>query len=131
MRYSYRHYYYLCPKCEKEFDSLKEVRNQEDPATCTQCGHECSQADQVHKQITIRKAKNYTIIGSQVESAEYNPGLGKVVQNKRHRSELAKRMGVVEVGNDYKDPNTIHKEVDREIAQRSEKNYQDALKDIG
>lgn len=39
-------------------------------------------------------------IGASVQSAEYNPGLGCVTRNAKHRSEIAKKMGVEEVGSE-------------------------------
>jgi hypothetical protein len=40
------------------------------------------------------------IYGTEVEDAEFNPGLGCIVKNKKHRAEIAKRKGLVEVGNE-------------------------------
>ena len=41
------------------------------------------------------------LTGTKVTSAEFNPGLGKVVKNQHHKKDLMKRMGVQEVGNDF------------------------------
>lgn len=69
------------------------------------------------------------IIGASVESAEYNPGLGEVVKNKKHRAELAKRKGLVEIGNDYSSPDKIHDKFEKERAEKAEKRLRDALKE--
>lgn len=70
------------------------------------------------------------LVGTSVFTPEYNPGLGQVVYSQRHKEELCKKMGVVEIGNDYSSPEKIHKEVDKGIAERNEAGYQQALKEI-
>jgi len=50
--------------------------------------------------------------GAAVQNAEWNPAFGQVVNNKYHRSELAKRHNMVEVGNDYHKPDNVHKTMD-------------------
>jgi hypothetical protein len=54
--------------------------------------------------------------GASVQDAEYNPGLGCVVKNKHERQEIAKRKGLVELGNDYKNPDSLHKEYEQKRA---------------
>lgn len=66
------------------------------------------------------------IHGAAVEHAEWNPGLGCVTKNKRDREEIAKRKGLVEVGNDYKSGDTIQKTFDTAREEKRKKDW-DAL----
>ncbi len=69
--------------------------------------------------------KKLHIKGASVEHAEYNPGLGAVVKNKKHREELCKRNGVVEVGNDYKTSDTMQDTFDKSREEKLNKRYED------
>ena len=42
----------------------------------------------------------FQFIGAAVQHAEFNPGLGCVVKNKKHRDEIAKSKNLIEVGNE-------------------------------
>lgn len=64
--------------------------------------------------------------GTKVQHAEYNPGLGAVVKDAQHRAELAKRKGLVEVGNDFKTGDAMQKQFDTERAVKREKAWEDA-----
>jgi len=66
------------------------------------------------------------ITGAKVEHAEWNPGLGCVTKNKRDREEIAKRQGLVEVGNDYKSGESIQKTFDQAREEKKKKEW-DAL----
>ena len=64
---------------------------------CTECS------------ITLNKVyTTFQILGTRVENAEFNPGLGCVTKSARHRKEIAKQKGLVEIGTESTD--TIHKE---------------------
>lgn len=62
------------------------------------------------------------VIGASVESPEYNPGLGMVIKNKKHRAEMAKRKGLVEVGNET--PKTLEKEAKYNMDKKLEKSWE-------
>ncbi len=62
---------------------------------CPHCGYLCGRDDRDFSNC------RFTFSGTAVTSAEYNPGLGTVVKNKYHKSEIMKSKGVVEVGNDF------------------------------
>jgi hypothetical protein len=81
------------------FDVVKPVRELHLEHECPACGHD--------KTERLFSSKLY-FNGAKVEDAEFNPGLGKVTKNSKHRKELASRMGLVEVGNET--PDTIYKE---------------------
>lgn len=91
-------YPYRCLKCFHSFDVVKPVAEVNKPEECPECGAE------TERLFTAR----IHIVGAAVQHAEYNPGLGCVVQNKNHRAEIAKQKGLVEVGNES--TNTLHKE---------------------
>ena len=102
-------YDYICPKCKTEFYEIRGIRDYcDDPgSTCTKCGHRCGSDDR-----DLSKSK-VTFSGTAVQNAEYNPGLGCVVKNKAHREELAKRKGLVEVGNDFGGGEKMQKHFDQ------------------
>lgn len=96
---------YECSSCKSEFDefrpmksgkwSIDQLREQpKDVATCPKCGQENCER-------TFAGTK-LQFTGTEVTSAEFNPGLGCVVKNKRHKEYIMKSKGVVEVGNDFK-----------------------------
>ncbi len=61
--------------------------------------------------------------GTKIEDAEFNPGLGRVTKSKAHRDELAKKLGAVEIGNDSKDPDSLHKHFDSERETKIKKSW--------
>ena len=57
---------------------------------------------------TFREINGFSFYGaSDWDSAEFNHGLGRVTRNAKHRGEIAKRLGVEEIGN--QDPDRMHK----------------------
>lgn len=107
-------YEYECRKCEHVFQVVKSMKESDTNEFCDRCG-----------------SPGYFfftpphITGAKVEHAEYNYGLGAVVKNKRHRQELAKRKGVVEIGNDYKSGENMLKESDRKREDAAKKRWED------
>lgn len=63
--------------------------------------------------------------GTRVTHAEYNPAFGEVVKNKHHRQELAKRLGVVEVGNDFKSGEKMDKQFEKDRVAKLERRWDD------
>jgi len=63
--------------------------------------------------------------GTSVQHAEWNPGLGCVVKNKEHRKELAKRKGLVEIGNDFKSGESAATHFDQERESKIAKRWED------
>ena len=114
-------YEYQCEKCGKRFDVIKSVKDMDVNEYCPACG------EPAIRQFVPSKVH---ISGAKVTHPEYNPGLGCVVKNKRHKEDLCKRMDVVEIGNDYKSPDTIHKEYDQKREERKEQRYDQAMKEI-
>ena len=100
-------YDYSCANCKKEYSIVKNITSYNGLDECPDC-----------KTIGQRIFSSVTFIGEGVQSAEYNPAFGKVVKNKHHRSELAKQMNLVEIGNDFKSPELIHSKLETDRQER-------------
>lgn len=85
---------------------------------CEKC-RTVSQRQFVPRRIHFNKAK--------VTHAEFNPGLGCVVKNDRHKADLLKQRGLVEIGNDFKSPDAIQQKFDTERTEKFEARYEQAL----
>jgi putative FmdB family regulatory protein len=110
-------YVYDCRKCDADFDVIKPVTEMENNEFCPACGSP-GERRFVPSRVFFSKT-----------NAEYNPALGKVTKNAKHRAEVAKRMGLVEIGNDYGNkPDTIHKEFDQKREATKEARYAEAIK---
>lgn len=103
-------YDYHCEKCDADFEVIKSIKEYDGKDECPTCGN-----------IGQRIIKPVVFYGEKVQNAEYNIGLGKVTKNKQHRDELAKRMNVVEVGNEK--PETIHKTFDKAREEKRKKSW--------
>lgn len=110
-------YPYRCDGCQFEFDVVKSVSEFDREESCEKCqGHATRQFNaRVH------------FIGTKVQHAEYNPGLGCVVKNKRHREELCKRKGLTEVGNES--PDRIYTENEKQRESNREASWEKVLKE--
>jgi putative FmdB family regulatory protein len=111
-------YVYQCQKCDHVFDVIKSVKDIDVNETCPQCG------EYAERQFVPSRVH---FMGTKVEHAEYNPGLGCVVRNSSHRKELAKQMGLEEVGN--QDMNAWAKRAEKEREERNEKRYEQAFEE--
>jgi len=60
-------------------------------------------------------------MNEKVEDAEFNPGLGCITRNKKHRAEIAKSRGLEEIGNE--NPDKIEKALTKEREERLEKRH--------
>jgi putative FmdB family regulatory protein len=79
-------YDYSCEKCG-EYEVYKSIKAYDGRDACPSCG---SVGDRVFTPTLL--------IGTAVQSPEYNPGLGCVVRDKNHRAEICKARGLEEVG---------------------------------
>lgn len=93
-------YPYFCDQCEIEFDVTKSMHDSARPENCLSCG-------KVARRIYTA---DVVFSGTSVESAEYNPAFGKVIKNKYHRAEEAKKRGMIEIGNEKVE--SVHKHFD-------------------
>lgn len=106
-------YEYFCEKCEKQYDEIKSIKEYDGKDRCPLC------KSQGYRILSC----NIQFIGEKVESPEYNPGLGMIVKNKKHRDEMAKRMNLVEIGNEK--PDSIHNYFDKSREEKRKKAYDD------
>jgi len=67
-------------------------------------------------------------VGAKVEHAEWNPGLGCITKSKRHREEIARQRGLIEVGSES--PESIRQHYERERREKREASYDQALKEV-
>lgn len=96
-------YEYHCRACDHWFDVIKSYKDMERNENCPECG-EFGFRQFVPSKVSFNSTS--------VQNAEYNPAFGEVVKNKRHREDLAKRKGMVEVGNDYGSAEKMQKHFD-------------------
>ncbi len=82
-------YPYSCAKCDIEFDVVKHHSKSSSKEKCPEC-----------KRVAKRIYTAPFFTGTKVEDAEYNPGLGIVTKNSRHRKEEARARGLEEIGNE-------------------------------
>lgn len=111
-------YLYKCQKCQNTFDVVKSMSDIDRQELC-ECGHTAE------RRINFRGE----LLGTAVEEAEYNPGLGCWTKNKRHRQEIAKRRGLVEIGNDEK-PDDGYKRFQREREKKHALGWDKLTKEI-
>lgn len=90
-------YDYVCSNCSKPFEVIRGIRDYDRNPTdeCPHCTHLCSLNDRDFS------ACKFTFSGTAVSSPEYNPGLGQIVKNNYHKSEILKQKNLHEVGNDF------------------------------
>ena len=62
-------------------------------------------------------------IGTKVQNPEFNQGLNCVVKSKRDRTEKAKRLGVQEVGNDYKSGEKMDQDFSEKLDTKLKKSW--------
>lgn len=113
-------YEYLCNSCLKSWDVVKRVADMDKPETCMKCGEPGT------RQFT---PKRLYLNGTKVTNAEYNPALGQVVKNKKHKEELCKRMNVTEIGNDFNSGERHQKHFDKVREEKRTERHEKAIKD--
>lgn len=108
-------YAYNCPKCAHSFDVVKSHTESSTPETCQKCN------TLAIKEFAPRRVY---FTGEKTIDAEYNPGLGCVVKSAQHRKEVAKALGVEEIGNEC--PDKVHKHFDQAREQKNLQAYEEA-----
>lgn len=83
------YYEYECTKCGHGDEIFKSISEYDREEACAEC--------KTPMQRLISKGH---FLYAEVQEAYYNHGLGCVVKNRKHKDELAKRKGLIEVGND-------------------------------
>lgn len=108
-------YPYLCIHCGHKFDVTKLVKNMDEPEKCPHC------ETLAERQFTTR----VHLIGTKIIEAEYNPGLGMVIKNKRQKQyELAKR-NLVEIGNDFGSSEKMQSSFETDRERQHEKSWEE------
>jgi putative FmdB family regulatory protein len=107
-------YPYAC-QCGHEFEVIKRIAEIDRPEICPKCS-----SSEVKRYIS----RTHFYGACDWDKAEYNPGLGKVVRNSQHRKELAKSMGVEEIGNEP--VSKIHAKYDVERSEKLARNWEKA-----
>lgn len=110
-------YEYYCPACKYIFDVFKSHKDMERNETCESCG-EFAERKFIPSRVHFTKTS--------VEHAEYNPGLGCVTKGSKDRAEIAKRKGLIEVGNE--NPDKIEKEFAKDRESARERSWADVDK---
>lgn len=98
-------YCYRCTNadCATEFEVIKSVAEIDRPEKCEKCGLPAGRY--------IGRTHFYG--ASDWDKAEWNPGLGMVTRNARHRKDEAKARGMEEIGNESPDKMHDHFEKQR------------------
>lgn len=107
-------YDWLCEKCDLEYETIESIKERQGPYKCTQCGNQC---------IRSFKRCKFHFTGTKIEDAEFNPGLGQITKSKAHREELSKKLGVVEIGNDFKSADSVHEKFDSSRNEKLKKSW--------
>jgi putative FmdB family regulatory protein len=111
-------YPYRCPSCSKEFEVVKSVKDINVIEYCPQC------ADAGDRYI----AQTHFYGASDWDRQEYNHGLGCVTKNSKHRDQIAKERGLIEIGNEdcEKTMASQDKKLEQNIEEKTKDSY-DAL----
>ena len=106
-------YDYHCEKCDDDFEVIKSIKEYDGKDPCPTCGN-------VGQRIL---SCSIYFTGTKIEDAEFNVGLGKVTKSKKHRDELAKRIGAIEIGNES--PDKIHDHFDKQREEKRMRSWED------
>lgn len=99
---------------------IKPASQMQDEEPCVSCG---KPMDRLFLPRTLHLSK------TKVFEASYNPGLGCVVKSESHKQELCKQKGLVEIGNDYKSPDTQAREGDQTREHRYNTRWNQAMRE--
>lgn len=107
-------YPYACDTCEVKTEIVKSMHDSSRIEKCSTCNT-----------VLRRIYTTFQTIGTSVQNAEFNHGLGCVVKNKYHREELAKQRGFVEVGNDFGSGEKMQQHFEKRKQEEKEKIWED------
>lgn len=109
-------YEYECESCKLEFEVIKSMHDSSREENCPEC------------KTTGRRIYSSKVYfnGTKVSNAEFNPGLGCVVKNERHKKYVMESKGLVEVGNDYGNGEKMQKKFEQDKVEKQKKEW-DAL----
>lgn len=105
-------YEWHCDRCRLGFETVQSIKDYTGKQKCTACGKAARRIFSCNVHFT----------GTKIEDAEFNPGLGAITKSKRHRDELAKKMGAIEIGNEK--PESVHRHFDGEREHKRKKAWE-------
>lgn len=103
---------YFCKYCKLEGYDVQAIGKAKKSIKCVSCG---KRMQRIFSVVCLSKTG--------VQSAEYNPAFGCVINNKQHAQELAKRNGMVEIGNET--PKKLEKMQEDHIKSVQNRDYED------
>lgn len=104
-----------CQSCSSSFEAVYYYNNETNSPQCSKCGSIDTSLPEIRDMGTC----DIQLMGiSDWDSAEYNPGLGCVTRSRKHREQIAKERGLIEVGNE--DVHRVSQMQDRKLQQRVE-----------
>lgn len=106
-------YEYACDSCVRQFEVVKPMNEASRREVCNDCGSEA-------RRLWSSKVELHN---TKVKDAEYYHSLGTVVKSDYHRSELIRKHGLIEVGNEKPNRARYHMEKDRK--ERIRKRWED------
>ncbi len=109
-------YEYHCSKCKDEFDVVKPVADIDRQELCPVCQTKAKRAF-VPKHLFLNK--------TQVTHPEWNPGLGVVVKNERHKRYLMESRNLQEIGNDYGSGEKMQAKFEKDREEKRAKRWED------
>lgn len=115
-----RCYPYECADCGNKTEVYKNLSDIERPEHCT-CG------SLMERKIASRQNFFGEAEWNSEQYQKINPGLGCRVKSKAHKKEVCKRLGCVEVGNDFKDGASMQKYDDTRREAELAKRYDDII----
>lgn len=105
-------YPYRC-QCGFHFDVIKPIADIDNPEHCPKCN-----------ELGERYISSSVFFcGEKVDHAEYNPALGCITKNSKHRKQLAKDRGLEEIGNES--VQNIHKHFESQKERELSKTWDD------
>lgn len=105
-------YDYSCEKCDLDFEVFKNMSEHKPKEPCPQCKN-------LSAQDLSRCRPMFT--GASVKDAYKCPALGQIVKSDSHRKDLARKLGVEEIGNEK--PDRLHKHFDDTRAEKMKKSW--------
>lgn len=82
----------------------------------------CPECDSVGERVICPAVQ---FIGTKIQDPYFNQGLNSVVKSKKDKNELAKRLNVEEVGNDYKSGAAHDQDYDKKLQEKLSKRWDD------
>lgn len=108
---------YKCEKCDLIFDLVMSQSEHvyKEMKPCPQCQNLSPQH---------YSRCNFYSTGASVKDAYKCPALGQVIKSDYDRSEVAKRKGAVEIGNDFGTPDKLQTHFEKKVEEKRRKSWE-------